>query len=124
MDHFNSFIVIDTLSVNGKNSLEENIADLGGLNIAYDALLLATQNDTSQMINGFSPQQRFFLAFAQKWCDLLSDNLKRHYAKSYYHSPPEFRTNGNVYNVDAFYEAFNIKDGDFFIEKKDRIRIW
>ena len=123
-DQYNSFMIMDTLSVNGKNTLGENIADLGGLNIAYDAWKLATENEVLQNINGYTPQQRFFLAYAQKWRDLLTDDLKRQYAKSYYHSPPEFRTNGNVYNVDGFYEAFNVKSGYFYKEKKDRITIW
>jgi putative endopeptidase len=123
-NHYNGMIIIDTLSVNGKHTLGENIADLGGLNIAFDALRLATINDASNISNGFSPQQRFFIAFAQKWRDLLSDNLKRKYAKSYYHSPPEFRTNGNVYNLDAFYKAFDITNGTLYKEKSQRITIW
>ena len=119
---FSSFVIIDTLKVNGKLTLGENIADLGGLNIAYDAFILAVNHDNEIENNSYSAKQRFFIAFAQKWRDLLSDKLKEYYAAYYMHSPPKYRTNGIVYNIDSFYEAFKINNGTFF--KEEKIIIW
>ncbi|MDP8210015.1 MAG: M13 family metallopeptidase [Candidatus Stygibacter australis] len=119
-----NYIIIDTLHINGKRSAGENIADAGGLNIAWDAYNIATENDTPAIIKGFTPEQRFFLAYAQKWRDILSDELKRSYAAGYYHAPPEYRTNGNVYNIHDFYKAFNISSGRLYKKEKDRIIIW
>jgi len=119
-----NYVIIDTLHMNGKRSAGENIADAGGLNIAWDAYNIATVNDTSTIIKGYTPDQRFFLAYAQKWRDILSDELKRSYAAGYYHAPPDYRTNGNVYNITDFYKAFNISSGKLYKEEKDRLIIW
>ena len=119
-----NYIIIDTLHINGKRSASENIADAGGLNIAWDAYKIATKNDTPAIINGYTPEQRFFLAYAQKWRDILSDELKRSYAAGYYHAPPEYRTNGNVYNIQGFYKAFNINSGRLYKQENERIIIW
>ncbi len=121
---YNAYHLIDTFYVNGKNTLGENIADLGAVNIAYDAFLLASENEVQQVINGYNAKQRFFIADAQKWRDILSDELKKEYSLYYQHSPPENRCNGVIYNIDGFYEVFKIKTGLLFQEKEKRVTIW
>lgn len=120
----NKFVVIDSLHMDGNRTAAENIADAGGLNIAWDAYKIATKNDSPDSINGFSPDQRFFLAYAQKWRDILSDHLLREYVDRYYHATPDFRTNGNVYNITGFYDIFHITSGKLFKKESDRIIIW
>ncbi|MBC8487644.1 MAG: M13 family metallopeptidase [Bacteroidetes bacterium] len=121
---YNAYHLIDTFYVNGGATLGENIADLGAVNIAYDAFLLATENEVQPIINGFTAKQRFFIADAQKWRDILSDELKKEYSLYYEHSPPKDRCNGIIYNIDEFYETFEIKTGLLFREKENRITIW
>ena len=124
VEQFENYEQNESLKVNGNLTLGENIADLGGLNIAYDAFFQISKNEKQIFINGYSPKQRFFISYAQKWRDLLSDDLKVLYAKYYMHSPPEFRTNGIIYNIDEFYKAFEIQNGKLFLNKKERIEIW
>jgi putative endopeptidase len=116
---YSNFTILDTLYLNGKNTLGENIADLGGLNIAFDAFRNTIKDHERVLVNGYTPEQRFFISYAQKWADNLSPTLQTFYVKYYMHSPPKYRTNGVVYNIDKFYEVFNITTG-----KRTSIKIW
>ncbi|GAB4332996.1 MAG: M13 family metallopeptidase [Calditrichia bacterium] len=126
VEQFNSFVVEDSFHVDGKLTLGENIADLGGLNIAYDALQKALkQNPQPEKIDGFTPEQRFFLSYAQVW----RNNIRRENLllrlKTDVHSPGEFRTNGPLMNMPQFYKAFGVKEGDkMYRPEADRIKIW
>jgi len=117
--------VLDTLHINGKLTLGENIGDLGGLNMAYSAFKKTPQGKSNKKIDGFSPDQRFFLSWAQIW---RSNSLPETSAQLVLvdpHSPGEFRTNGIVVHLDAFYKAFDVKEGDkMYLPEDKRIRIW
>ncbi len=122
---YDAYTVLDTLHVNGKLTLGENLADLGGLAIAYEAYKKTPEGKISTKIEGFTPDQRFFLSWAQVW---RSSNLPETSAQLILtdpHSPNEFRTNGIVSNMDEFYKAFDVKPGDKMYKPVDkRIRIW
>lgn len=118
----------DEHKVNGAFTVGENIGDLGGLTIAYKAFKMAQAergSDTEQLIDGFTPDQRFFLAYAQSWRSVGRDEAMIQRLATDPHSPAEFRTNQIVRNVDAFYEAFDVKPGDaLWLDPADRVRIW
>ncbi|HEX9006115.1 MAG TPA: M13 family metallopeptidase [Bacteroidota bacterium] len=122
---YDAFAAMDTLHVNGKLTLGENIADLGGLTIAYAALQKALAKHPAQAIDGLSPQQRFFLAWAQMWrANYRPEELRRRLITDP-HSPGRFRTIGPVVNIDEFYQAFNVREGDpMWKPAKDRAHIW
>jgi len=122
---FNQFVVIDTFHVNGKLTLGENIADLGGMLIAYDALQKAIAGKKVKPIDGFTPEQRFFLSQAQIWHENIRDEYTKLLVKTDPHSPAKFRVNGPVSNIDVFYTAFNIQPTDkLYIAPENRARIW
>ena len=125
VEQYNSFTVLDTLHLNGKLTLGENIADLGGLNMAYAAFKKTAQGKSNKKIDGFTPDQRFFLSWGQVW---RSNSLPETAAQLVLvdpHSPGEFRTNGTVIHLDAFYKAFDVKEGDkMYLPNEKRIRIW
>lgn len=122
---FNQYVAIDTLRVNGKLTLGENIADLGGLAIAYHAFKKAQQGKTTGKIEGFTPEQRFFLAWAQMWRrNYTPANLKQRLVTDP-HSPSVFRANGPIANMPQFFEAFGCKDGDSMVRLADKqVKIW
>lgn len=105
--------MLDSLHVDGKLTLGENIADMGGITVAYAALQKAMEGkDQKTKIDGFTPDQRFFLAYAQVWRGNTRDKELMRRLKEDVHSPKEARVNGQVYNIPAFYAAFNIKPTD------------
>lgn len=114
--------------VNGAFTVGENIGDLGGLTIAYKAFKIAQRergHDPDQLKDGFTPDQRFFLAYAQSWRSVGRDEAMIQRLATDPHSPAEFRTNQIVRNVDAFYKAFNVVEGDaLWLAPADRVRIW
>src|SRR5262249_15710635 len=115
------------LHVNGKLTLGENIADLGGVNIAYDAMERALDKDPSKRknIDGFTPEQRFFISFAQIWRSNIREPEVRRRITIDPHSPGRFRGFGPVLNFQAFYDAFGIKDGAPIWRTPDkRAKIW
>ena len=124
-EQYDSYAVLDTIHVNGKLTLGENIGDLGGLNAAYTAFKLTKQGQSEEKIDGFTPDQRFFLSWAQVWRgNILPDNAAQ-LIKTDPHSPGEFRTIGAPVNMDAWYKAFDVKPGDKLYKKpEDRIRLW
>lgn len=123
---FNEYVVVDDLHIDGNLTLGENIADLGGLNVAFEALKAALKrNPPLQRINGFTPEQRFFLAWAQVWRNNIREENLHLRLKTDVHSPHKYRTNGPLSNLDAFYLAFNIKPGTaMYRPPGDRIKIW
>lgn len=124
-EQFDAYTVLDTLHVNGKLTLGENIGDLGGLSAAYEAFKMTPQGKSNKKIDGFTPDQRFFLAWAQVWRANTLPETTAQLIVIDSHSPAEYRTIGAPVNMDAWYEAFNIKPGDKLYKKpEDRIRIW
>jgi putative endopeptidase len=122
---YSNFTVLDSLHINGKLTLGENIADLGGLFIAYDAFKLTEQGKSSDKIDGFTPDQRFFLGFAQVWRLVTKPEMSRMQVRTDPHSPPKFRVNGPLMHFNPFYEAFSIKKGDaMYLDPADRVMIW
>jgi putative endopeptidase len=124
-EQYDAYTVLDTIHVNGKLTLGENIGDLGGLNAAYEAFKMTDQWKSKKKIDGFTPDQRFFLSWAQVWRGNTLSDTKAQLIVTDSHSPGEFRTIGAPVNMDAWYEAFNVKPGDKLYKKpEDRIRIW
>jgi putative endopeptidase len=124
-EQFDAYTVLDSVHVNGKLTLGENIGDLGGLNAAYEAFKMTPQGKSNKKIDGFTPDQRFFLAWAQVWRGNMLPDTKAQQIITDPHSPGEYRTIGAPVNMDAWYKAFNIKPGDKLYKKpEDRIRMW
>lgn len=116
---------IDGSPVNGQLTLGENIGDLGGLSVAYTAYKLSLGTETSPVIDGFSGDQRFFIGWAQVWRRKYREQELRKRLLTDPHSPSQYRCNGIVSNLDAFYEAFEVKpDQPMFIKPDNRVRIW
>ncbi len=110
--------------MNGKQTLDENIADLGGLAAAYDAYHASLAGKIAPVQNGFSGDQQFFLAFAQSWCSKSMTPICARPVMTDEHSPDEFRP-ATVRNLDAWYAAFDVKPGDkLYLAPPDRVRIW
>lgn len=123
---YDGFIVQDTLNVNGKLTLGENIADLGGMLIAYDALqMFYEKNGRPENIDGMTPEQRFFMSQATLWRGKYRPELEQRLLIGDTHSPGKFRVNGPVSSMPAFYDAFGIKEGDALWRAEDeRVDIW
>ena len=122
---YDAYTVLDTIHVNGKLTLGENIGDLGGLNAAYEAFKMTKQGKSNEKIDGFTPDQRFFLAWAQVWRGNILPESAAQQIVTDPHSPGEYRTIGAPVNMDAWYQAFNIQPGDKLYKKPaDRIKIW
>ncbi|MBS1934948.1 MAG: M13 family metallopeptidase, partial [Bacteroidetes bacterium] len=125
IDQFNHFVVIDTFHVNGSLTTGENIADLGGITIAYDAFKLTKEGQDTAKVNGLTPDQKFFLAFAQAWRSKYKDELVRQLINIDPHSPDKFRVLGPLENFTPFYKAFDVKEGDkMYKPDSARIKIW
>ncbi|MDX5436256.1 MAG: M13 family metallopeptidase [Pontibacter sp.] len=122
---YDDYTVLDTIHVNGKLTLGENIGDLGGLSAAYEAFKMTKQGQSNDMIDGFTPDQRFFLAWAQVWRANTLPETAAQLILTDSHSPGQYRTIGAPVNMDAWYKAFDVKPGDKLYKKpEDRIRIW
>lgn len=122
---YNGYVVLDTLHVNGKLTLGENLADLGGLSIAYEAFKKTEQGKGNVLIDGFTPDQRFFLNWAQVWRSNILPEAAAQRILTDVHSPGVHRGNGPLTNIDAFYKAFDVKEGDkMYIAPENRIRVW
>ncbi len=122
---YDAFSPLDSVHVNGKLTMGENLADIGGLTIAYQAFQKTAQFKGSQKIDGFTPSQRFFLGFAQIWRANQRPEALRQQIQTDPHSPGQYRTNGPLMNMPEFYEAFGCKDGNKMVRAQaDRSRIW
>jgi putative endopeptidase len=124
-DQFDAYTVLDTVHVIGKLTMGENIGDLGGLNAAYTAFKMTKQGQSEEKIDGFTPDQRFFLSWAQVWRGNILPETAAQLIKTDPHSPGPYRTIGAPVNMDAWYKAFNVQPGDKLYKKpEDRIRMW
>jgi len=124
-DQYSKYSVLDNLKVNGQLTMGENIADIGGVAIAYEAFKLTDQGKSSEKIDGFTPDQRFFLSYAQVWRIKNRDERLRMRISADPHSPEEFRVNGPLSNMPEFYKAFNVKAGDkMYRSENQRVKIW
>ncbi|VVB64671.1 Peptidase family M13 [uncultured archaeon] len=125
VDEYNRFEVLPSLHVNGNLTLPENIADFGGLTMAYHAYKLSLKGEP-EMIDGFTGDQRFFLSFTQMWRESSTNASLRTRALTDTHSPARFRVNGVVFNVPEFYKAFpSVKPGDeLYRPESERPVIW
>ena len=122
---YNSYEVIDGLTINGEFTSGENIGDLGGLGIAYKAYKLSLNGKEVPVIDGLTGDQRFFLGWSQVWRGKARDEETKRLLTIDPHSPPRFRANGAATNVDAFYDAFDVKEGDgMWLAPEDRVKIW
>jgi putative endopeptidase len=122
---FDAYTIQDTIHVNGKLTMGENIGDLGGLNVAYEAFKMTEQGKSKKKIDGFTPDQRFFLAWAQVWRGNILAPTAAQLILTDTHSPGPYRTIGAPVNMDAWYKAFNVQPEDKLYKKPvDRIRIW
>ena len=125
VEQYNTYTVLDSLHVNGRLTLGENIADIGGLSIAYDAFTKTKQYKEGKKVDGFTPAQRFFLSWAQIWRNNMTPEAQAQQILTDPHSPGMYRTNGAVVNMDQWYTAFNVQPGDrLYIAPEKRIRIW
>ena len=124
-DQFSKYVAIDTFKINGKATLGENIADLGGVLLGFDAFKQTDEYKKGEKIAGFTPTQRFFLGYALSWQENVRPEQIRTQVLTDVHSPEKFRVNGPLVNVDAFYEAFNVKPGNkMYVADSLRARIW
>jgi putative endopeptidase len=124
---FSSFVVIDSLNlrVNGDLTLGENIADLGGLTISYYAYQRSLKGEKGPEIDGFTGNQRFFISWAQGWRTSMRTRSLINMVKTNPHSPARFRVLGPLSNMQEFYDAFNVKEGDkMYRSTEDRVAIW
>ncbi len=120
-----AYEVLPGLFVNGDLTLGENIGDLGGVSIALKAYQLSLGGKPAPKIDGFSGEQRVFLGWAQAWRVKLRPELAERLIKTDPHSPPEYRVNGVLPNIDAFYTAFDVKPGDALYQPPEqRVKIW
>ncbi|MDB5086829.1 MAG: peptidase [Mucilaginibacter sp.] len=125
INQYNQFTVLNNLHVNGSLTQGENLADIGGLAIAYQAFKNTPQGKSDKKIDGFTPDQRFFLSYAQVWRVKSRDETMRMRISLDPHSPEMYRVNGPLSNMPAFYDAFGIKPGDkMYRDEKDRVKVW
>jgi putative endopeptidase len=122
---FDGYVAIDTLRVNGSMTQGENIADLGGLTMAYYAYKKSLGNNKSKVIAGFTGEQRFFIAWAQGWKSMTRDQELKRLLTLDYHSPAYFRAYAPLTNMKEFHEAFGVKPGDkMHRADNERVEIW
>lgn len=122
---YDSFTVLDSLHVNGKLTQGENTADIGGIAIAYSAFKLTRAGNDTTKIDGLTPDQRFFLAFAQSWRKKITDEAMRQQVYTDPHAPGMYRIIGPLMNFTPFYKAFNVQPGDkMYKPESERITIW
>ena len=125
VDFFNKIEVLPGLMANGQLTLCENIADHGGLQVAYQAFKNATKDAPLSEVDGFTPEQRFFLAYAGVWAGNIRDEQIRVYTKSDPHSLGRWRVNGALPHINAWYDAFGITENDsLYIAPEKRVSIW
>jgi len=122
---YNAFQPFDDLNVNGEFTLGENIGDLGGISIGLLAYQMSLNGEEAPVIDGFTGVQRVFLGYGQVWRNKYRDEALRLLIGTNPHSPSQYRTNGAVRNVPAFYEAFDVSEEDaLYLAPEDRVKIW
>ena len=122
---FDKIVLVKDLHANGHLTLGENIADQGGLRIAYDAFRQTQQFKDNQPLDGFTPTQRFYLSYGRIWAENSTEEAIFQQTKSDPHSIGRYRVNATLRNIDTFFDAFNIKPGDkMWLDPADRAIIW
>jgi putative endopeptidase len=122
---YSGYEPIPGFKVQGGLTMGENIGDMGGLSLAYDAYILSLDGKPAPVLDGITGQQRVFLGWAQVWRGKYRDEAMQQMVTSNPHSPPYFRVNGTIRNLDPWYDAFGVKDGDkLWIAPEERVRIW
>ncbi|ALU45907.1 M13 family metallopeptidase [Pseudoalteromonas rubra] len=122
---YDSYKPFKDAAVNGRMTLGENIGDLGGLTVAYKAYLLSLSGKNKEIIDGYTPEQRFFIGFAQSWRTKKREAAARQRLITDVHAPAQYRANGPLSNFTPFYEAFAVKEGDkLFRAQSERVKIW
>ena len=122
---FSAIKVLPDLNANGRFTLGENLADHGGLQVAYTAFKNATKNSKPADKDGYTADQRFFMAYAGVWAGNITDEEIRNRTKSDPHSLGRWRVNGALPHIDAWYEAFGVKEGDkLYLPKSERLELW
>jgi putative endopeptidase len=122
---FNEFVAVDTFHIKGAVTMGENIADLGGILLGWDAFVKTDLYKKGELIHGMSPGQRFFLGYSLGWLYNMRPERMRRLVMTDPHSPPRFRVNGPFANVPAFYSTFNVKKGNkMYREDSLRVNIW
>ncbi|HMH31465.1 MAG TPA: M13 family metallopeptidase, partial [Puia sp.] len=125
VDQYNHYIAVDTFHINGSLSLGENIADIGGVAIAYVAFKKTAEGKGTEKIDGLTPDQRFFLSAATVWKMKYRDEVLRTQVMNNPHSTAMYRVNGPVSNMQAFYDAFGVRPGDkMYRSDSVRVKIW
>ena len=125
VNQYNAFTVQDSIHLNGKLTLGENLADLGGLSIAYEAYTKTKEFKDAKMIDGFTPTQRFFLSWAQAWRANTLPETEAQLVLTDPHSPGMYRANAPLTNIDVWYNAFNVQPGDkLYKVPEERIHVW
>jgi putative endopeptidase len=125
IDQYNQFTVLDSVHVKGALTVGENTADIAGVAIAYDAFKLTEQGKSTTRLDGFTPDQRFFISVARIWRVKTRDAYMGMYVNTNPHSPAKWRVNGPLMNFTPFYNAFNVQPGDkMYKPEKDRITVW
>ena len=122
---FDSFEPVKGYHINGKATLGENIADLGGILLGIEAFKKTTQFKEGKSIAGYTPMQRYFLGYALGWQDQIREEQLKNRLMTDVHSPAKYRVNGPFVNVDEFYTTFNIKPGTAMYRAESlRVKIW
>jgi len=125
IDQYNSFTVLDSVPIKGALTVGENTADIAGVAIAYDAFKLTAQGQDTTRLDGFTPDQRFFISVARIWRVKTRDAFLRMYVNTNPHSPAKWRVNGPLMNFTPFYQAFNVQATDkMYKPEKERITVW
>jgi putative endopeptidase len=125
VEQYNNYTVLDTVHVNGELTLGENLADLGGISLALEAFKMTSQGKSNKKIDGFTPQQRFFMSWAQVWRANMRDQEAARRIVVDPHSPGIYRCNGPLTNMPEFYSAFGVKKGDkMWKEENERAKVW
>lgn len=122
---YNQYNVVDSLNINGELTLGENIADLGGMNITYSAMQKALSNKKVGLIDGLTPEQRFFINYAIIWRDHARPEYQKQLIYTDPHSPAKFRVNGVLSNFPEFYKAFGVTpDSKMYTKEQDMSKMW
>lgn len=125
IDLYSTFTVLDSVHVKGALTVGENTADIAGVAIAYDAFKLTKQGQDTTKLDGFTPDQRFFISIARIWRVKTTDAFLRMYVNTNSHSPAKWRVNGPLMNFTPFYDAFNVQPGDrMYKPEQERITVW
>lgn len=125
IDQYNQFTVLDSVHVKGALTVGENTADIAGVAIAYDAFKLTEQGKSTAKLDGFTPDQRFFISIARIWRVKTRNAYMGMYVNTNPHSPAKWRVNGPLMNFTPFYNAFNVQPGDkMYKPQQDRITVW